>query len=160
MHNRHYVIHRERDGSGKKLSSVASSFLRVAVGHRLAGQLAAVGGVRASSVLHRARALQSSGLVDEGCSIDGKWAVAGGLNDRGSSSSKGAGEGLDIGVGALVLLGGRNAEGRVEGISCGLSSCCIWGLLALDDKRLRALTSSSLSASTGCNGGSGSFARA
>jgi len=103
--------------------------LRVAVGHGLAGQLAAIGSVRASSVLHGAGSLQSSGLVDKGCSVDSKWAGAGGLDDCWCSTSEGAGKGLNIGVGALEL-GCRDTKGGVEGISCCLASCGVLRLLA------------------------------
>lgn len=72
---------------------------------------ATVCSVGASVVLDGARALESSGLVDECVAVDGEWAVAGGLDDWRGGATKGSSECLDVGSGCCGCAGGASGGG-------------------------------------------------
>jgi hypothetical protein len=104
-------------------SSIASSFLRIAIPNGGSSKRARVGGVTAGSVLNRTRALESSGLVDEGRAIDREWAVTSSLDDGGCGTTERTSEGLHVGTGSAADLCCGDTESSVESISGSLSSC-------------------------------------
>jgi hypothetical protein len=80
-----------------RCSSVAGSFLGVAVTDVGSCKSSCIGSICAVGVLDGAGALESGSEVDEGVSVDGEWSGTSGGGDGWCCTSEGSSEGLLVG---------------------------------------------------------------